>query len=145
MYTRTQTLRTRRTLVVVRTTLFIVGLLFWILLLGQPWHALVLSIIAAAHAFLSFFSYYKNPLWRLANAPADRLDEREVQVRAVAYVDAFRLLALITVLMVVWADVAKQISTDMVATSATSYMVVLFFSMLLTLPADCLAWREREV
>jgi hypothetical protein len=146
LYPRSLSLSHRRKLVIARIALGMLALTWWIVFRkNAPIHNFGLLAISLLHIGVGFGLFWKSTVWRLSNAPADRLDERERQVQTAAYVTAYRYVVLVLILAAIGlTEMAPNVARELLDSLGTPWFILVVISTLF-LPSDIIAWQEREL
>lgn len=142
--------RIRRPLAVIAVIGYPVAVVFWAVaygVFGVP--PAVAGVVGLVVILLTVFAIRRVYQFRsrLAQAPDDQLDERQLQIRDRAYVESYRIFAAITIVALVLVGIVPDLLDHPLT---FDYTVANFFVMgavilLIALPSAVVAWREPDV
>jgi ABC-type amino acid transport system permease subunit len=113
-------------------------------LLGHPWRWLLVLPLGIA-TLLAFYRLVQPRVMGTSDGTDQELDERQLQVRNVGYLNAYRGLGLLVMLFALYAYVASDNGWWLPTTSnARTAVFCGIWGLTLTLPSAVLAWTEPD-
>ncbi len=121
-------------------------LVYFLAIQAGLWPSVATLLGLAALVGSSVYLYLNTGLWHFGNAPDDELDERQMQIRNLAYRNAYIGVSALIVIILLYLLLAEGFRLPVpIGYNQINPLFWTIWTIVMTLPSAILAWTEPEV